>query len=95
MHVEKASAMSLGITEREGGIDKDGKPYSGYTRLNYVVVGESESRKFYPETDKMKADVRSFASRWGSKILLTGEVDSKGGFDITEIHSGNGGNNAV
>lgn len=84
-----SQAMSLGVVEKAGGVTKDGEQYEGYTVLNYVVVGEDASRKFYvPKDDKeLMRRIFMLASDWGNQFAFEGEVDARGKlvlFNVTE-----------
>lgn len=92
MRVEKVVAVSLGVVEKEGGVDKNGNSYAGYTMLGYAIAGENVSRKCYPKDDKLKAEIRTNATRWGAKILISGEINAQGFLDVTEVQAGGGSN---
>lgn len=83
MKVSNVRAMSLGLEERSGR-KKDGTEYA-FCRFNFVVEGESESRRIYVEDYGLKRAMRE-VSEWGSNFTFDGDVDGTGKVTIIAIN---------
>lgn len=87
MLFQKTRAMSLGTKKSEGGITKDGREYSPYICLYYVIDGEDTSRKFYCSNEnKLLANlIEQHCTHWGDFFTMTGAISGNGRIEIHNV----------
>lgn len=93
MTVNGIAIYCTGFREVEAGTDRNGKTFSGYKVLHFLVDGEPETRKWYvkPETSE-KTILLLRRAGFLEEFTIDAEVRANGALEITRFHEADTGN---
>lgn len=86
MRIENIRVQSLGVKEKTEETVYNGQTTAPYISWSFVVVNEMDVRKHFVSNPSYsdKAMLRPVAE-WGTMALISGEINSKGKIEVTDI----------